>query len=52
VVVGKDREMWRVGGVVEGGWGMLKVMEECDDSDLNRSREGAYLEDERSPSAG
>jgi hypothetical protein len=35
-----------------GGWvGYVKVMEEGDESDLNRSREGAYLEDERSPSA-
>jgi hypothetical protein len=36
-----------------GGWvGYVKVMEEGDESDQNRSREGAYLEGERSPSAG
>jgi hypothetical protein len=30
----------------------VKVMEEGDESDLNRSREEAHLEGERSPSAG
>jgi hypothetical protein len=40
-------------GQCNGGWvGYVKVMEEEDESDLNRSREGAYLEDQRLPSAG
>jgi hypothetical protein len=37
-------------GQRNGGWvGYVKVMEVGDESDLNRSCEGAYLEGERSP---